>query len=81
MQSVFSTAPVDRAVILSDKKTISAKEFDKLSKYENLVIENARMWHLNRITFPMIIGELEMIRKNTDTHIKRILQNSCLFET
>ena len=63
-------------IILFDKN-ISTKEFDKLSKYKDLEIEIAKMWHLNTTT---ILGVLGMVKKNSDIQIKKIFGNPSLFE-
>ena len=47
-------------ILPSDKKN-SAKEFDKFSKYKDLKIEIATIWHLNSSTIPIVIGALELI--------------------
>ena len=39
---------------------ISAKEFEKLSKYKDLEIEIAKMWKMK--TIPVIVGALGMIK-------------------
>ena len=44
-------------------QNISAKEFDKISKYKDLEIEIQRMWKLRTSTVPVIVGALGMIKK------------------
>ena len=59
---------------------ISTKEYDKLQKYKDLVIEITRMWHLNATTIPAIMSALGMIRKGNSRNVKRIQGNSKLQE-
>ena len=42
---------------------ISAKEFEKLSKYKNLEIGIAKMWKMKAKPIPVILGALGMIKK------------------
>jgi len=51
---------------------VSAKEFEKLSKYKDLEIEVNKMWHLKTKTVPVIVGALGMIKKDTQKHLQRI---------
>ena len=44
---------------------ISAKEFEKRSKYKDLEIEIAKMWKTKTKTIPVIVGALGMIKKGT----------------
>ena len=44
---------------------ISAKEFEKRSKYKDLEIEIAKMWKMETKTIPVIVGTLGMIKKGT----------------
>ena len=44
---------------------ISAKEFGKLSKYQDLEIEIAKMWKMKTKTIPVIAGAIGMIKKRT----------------
>ena len=44
---------------------ISAKEFEKRSKYKDLEIEIAKMWKMKTKTIPVIVGALGMIKKGT----------------
>ena len=55
-------------VTLSSDKNISAKEFDKPSKYKDLEIDIVRMRLLNTTTIPVVIETLGKIKKNPDTH-------------
>ena len=60
----------------SDSK-ISAKEFEKLSKYKDLEIEIAKMW---KKTIPVIVGALGMIKKGIQKYVSEIPGNLCLSE-
>ena len=51
---------------------VSAKEFEKLSKYKDLEIEISKMWNVKTRTIPMIIGALGVIKKGTKEHLENI---------
>ena len=53
-------------------KNVSAKEFDKLSKYKDLQIEVERMWKLKTTVVPVVIGALGIINKNVESHIEKL---------
>ena len=55
---------------------ISAKEFEKLSKYKDLEIEIAKMWKMKTKTIPVIVGALGMIKKGTQKYVNEIPGNS-----
>ena len=59
---------------------ISAKEFEKLSKYKDLKIEIAKMWKMETKTIPVIMGALGMIKKGTQKYVNEILGNLSLAE-
>ena len=42
---------------------ISAKEFEKLSKYKVLQIEVERIWHLKISIIPIAVGALGLMKK------------------
>ena len=44
---------------------ISAKKFEKRSKYKDLEIEIAKKWKTKTKAIPVIVGTLRMIRKGT----------------
>ena len=50
-----------RDMTIPSDKNISAREFDKLSKYKDLEIEITRMWYLKTTTIWIVMGALEMI--------------------
>ena len=52
--------------------SISAKEFEKFSKYKDLEIEIAKMWKMKTKTIPVIVGGLGMIKKGTQKHVNEI---------
>ena len=54
---------------------ISAKDFEKLSKYKDLEIEIAKVWKMKIKTIPVIVGALGMIEKGTQKYVKEILGN------
>ena len=51
---------------------VSAKEFEKLSKYKDLEIEISKMWNVKTNTIPVIIGALGIIKKGTQKHLEKI---------
>ena len=59
---------------------ISAKEFEKFSKYKNLEIEIAKMWKMKSKTIPVIVGALGMIKKGTQKYVNEIPGNLSLAE-
>ena len=63
----------------SDSK-ISAKEFEKLSKYKDLEIEIAKTWKMKTKTIPVIVGTLGMIKKGTQKFVNEIPGNLSLAE-
>ena len=50
---------------LPSDSNISAKGFEKLSKYKDLEIEIAKMWRMKTKTIPVIVGALDMIKNGT----------------
>ena len=54
---------------------ISAKEFEKLSKYKDLEIEIAKMWKMKTKTILVIAGALGMIKKGTQKYVHEIPGN------
>ena len=59
---------------------ISAKEFEKLSKYKDLEIEIAKMWKMKTKTIPVIIVARGMIKKGTQRYVNEIQGNLSLTE-
>ena len=55
---------------------ISAKEFEKLSKYKDLETEIAKMWKMIIKTIPFIVGSFSMIKKGTQKYVNEIPGNS-----
>ena len=54
---------------------ISAKEFEKRSKYKDLEIEIAKMWKMKTKTMQVIVGILGMIKKGTQKYVNEIPGN------
>ena len=44
-------------------RNVALKEMEKLSKYKDLEIELNRMWKMDTIVVPIIVGDLGMLRK------------------
>ena len=66
-QLIYMSVPSD--------SNISAKEFEKLSKYKDLEIEIAKMWKMKTKTIPVIVGTLGMIKKGTQKYVNEIPGN------
>ena len=60
--------------------SISAKEFEKLSRYKDLEIVIAKMWKMKTKTIPIIIGALVIIKKGTQKYADEIPGNLSLAE-
>ena len=56
--------------------TVPSGRNEKISKYKDLEIEIQKMWHLKAMVIPLAVGALGMIKKKTEDHIKRILQET-----
>ena len=59
---------------------ISAKVFEKLSRYKDLDVEIAMMWKTKTKTIPNIVGALGMIKKGKQKYINEIPGNLSLAE-
>ena len=59
---------------------ISAKEFEKLSKYKDLEIEIAKMWKMKTKTIPVIVRAFVMIKKGAQKYVNEIRGNLSLAE-
>ena len=55
---------------------ISAKEFEKLSKYKDLENKITKMWKMKTKTIPVIVGALGMIKKGAQKDVNEIPGNS-----
>ena len=51
---------------------ISAKEFEKLSKYQDLQIEVERMWQLKTSIIPIVVSALGQVKNGTVKHCEKI---------
>ena len=51
---------------------ISAKKFEKVSKYKDLQIEVERMWQLKTLIIPIVAGTLGLVKKGTPKHLEKI---------
>ena len=60
---------------------ISTKDFGKLSRYNDLEIEIAKMWKMKTKTIPVIVVGLGMIKKGTQNYVNEIPGNLSLAET
>ena len=60
--------------------SISAKEFEKLSKYKDLEIEVTKMWKMKTKIISVIVAALGMIKKGTQKYVNEIPGNLSLTE-
>ena len=65
---------------VASDSNISAKEFEKLSKYKDLEIECAKIWKMQTKTMPVIVAELGMMKKGTQKYVNGTLGNLSLAE-
>ena len=65
---------------LPSDNTISAEEFDKLSRYKDHEIEIAKMWKMKTKTIPVIVRARGMIKKGTQKYVDEIPGNLFLAE-
>ena len=59
---------------------ISAKDFEKLSKYKDLEIEISKIWKRKTKTMPVIVRTLGMIKKGIRKYVNEIPGNLSLAE-
>ena len=59
-------------IIAYSQINISAKEFEKLSKYNDLHIEVDRMWQLKTSLIPTVVGASGLMKKGTAKHLEKI---------
>uniref|UniRef100_A0A0L8FXY1 Uncharacterized protein n=1 Tax=Octopus bimaculoides TaxID=37653 RepID=A0A0L8FXY1_OCTBM len=59
---------------------VSAKTYQKLSKYKDLEIEISKMWNLKTKTIPIVIGTLGMTAKRADYYLAQIPGNPKMAE-
>ena len=57
------------------ERNTSLKVTEKLSKYKDLEIEIERMWGLNTMTIPVVVGALGLIKKGMEKYISTIPGN------
>ena len=67
-------------VSVPSDSNISAKEFQKLSKYKDLEIEIAKMWKMKPKTIEVIVGAPGMIKMGTQKYVNEIPGNLSLAE-
>jgi hypothetical protein len=59
-------------VAIPDDNNIAIKEAEKLSKYKDLEIEVSRMWKVQTLVIPVVIGALGSVTKRHKEHISKI---------
>ena len=65
---------------MSSDSSISAKEFEKLSKYKDLKIEIVKMWKIKAKAISGIVGALGLIKKGTQNYLNEIPENLSVAE-
>ena len=63
------------------ERNTSIKTTEKLSKYKYLEIEIERMWGMNTMTIPVIIGALGLVKKGMEKYINKIPGHISIQET
>ena len=56
-------------------KNVSVAEFEKLSKFKNLEIEVENLCCMKTVTIPVVMGTLDMIKKDTKKHLVQMLES------
>ena len=59
---------------------VISKEFEKRSKYKDLEIEIQRMWRMETVVVPVVVGALGTISKDFQNYIKYLPDNTCCKE-
>ena len=54
------------------------KEFERLSKYNDLEIEVCKMWDMKSPTIPLVIGALEVIKEGVNEYLEKIPGSSVI---
>ena len=67
-------------VAMPSNKNTSLKVSEKLSKYKDLKIEIARMWHMRTVVIPVVVGALGVIKRDTKKQLHEIPSNNNLHE-
>ena len=61
-----------KLIVFPIDTNISAKEFEKLSKYKDLQIKVERMWKLKTSVIPIVAGALGLVKKGAAKHLEKI---------
>ena len=56
-------------------RNVASKEVEKISKYKDLEIEISKMWSMNTIVIPVVIGALGLMRKGINRYVEQIPGN------
>ena len=68
-------------ISVSTERNTSIKMTEKFSKYKDQEIEIEKMWSMNTMTIPVIIGALGLVRKGMEKYINKIPGNISIQET
>ena len=53
-------------------QNITAKEQEKITKYQDLRIEVEKQWDVEAVVVPIVVGALGTVSKELEKHLKRI---------
>ena len=65
------TVPSDRS--------LSPKQYEKVSEYEDVESEIQKMWHLKEIVMSVVVGAFGMIKKKTEDHVNNEMRCSEMY--
>ena len=73
--SVNSTCKLIDMTVPSDRN-IALKEIEKKSKYNDLELEIQRMWHMETIVIPIVVGALGTVKKRMVENIEKVAKRA-----
>ena len=59
---------------------IALKEIEKKSKYKDLELEIQRMWYMETIVIPVVVGALGTVKKGMVENIKKVSERATVTE-
>ena len=64
----------------SNNRNIGLKEIEKKSKYKDLELEIQRMWHMETVVIPVVVGALGTVKKGIVENIKKVSERATVTE-
>ena len=61
-------------------KNIALKEIEKKSKYKDLELEIQRMWHMQTLVIPVVVGALGAVKKGVVENVKKVSEAGTVTE-